>query len=109
MSENSALPMFIMALSDLNASVRENALRGIGNLRDGADSATPYVMRCLEDEDEDVLYWAIWALGRIGPAAAMAAPAIKTLQNHKNAKIVEATVDALDRVQGRYREGQWRV
>jgi HEAT repeat protein len=109
MSENSVLPMLIMALSDLNASVRENALRGIGNLRDEADSATPYIMRCLEDDDQDVLYWAIWALGRIGPGAAIAAPAIKTFQSHKNAKIVEAAVDALDRVQGKYREGQWRV
>jgi HEAT repeat protein len=103
------LSMLIMALSDLNASVRENALRSIGNMRDGAEEAVPYIMRCLEDDDEDVLYWGIWALGRIGPAAEIAGPALKEFRQHKNSKIIEATVDALDRVLGRYKEGQWRV
>lgn len=109
MIENPALSSFIMALNDLNASVRENALRSIGNMRDGAEVAVPYILRCLEDEDEDVLYWAIWCLGRIGPAAEIAAPAIEEFKQHKNAKIVEASLDALDRILGRYKEGQWRV
>ncbi|MDF1660561.1 MAG: HEAT repeat domain-containing protein [Planctomycetota bacterium] len=109
MIDNPALSSFIMALTDLNASVRENALRSIGNMRDGAEDAVPYILRCLEDDDEDVLYWAIWSLGRIGPGAEIAGPAVESFKTHKNPKIVEATVDALDRILGRYKEGQWRV
>lgn len=109
MSQKATILALAFALQDENDSVRENAARGLGHMKDQAAAATPALIAGLGDSSPDVARWCAWALGRIGTGAAAAAPALERCCSSKNLALAEQASEALERVKGQWVEGAWRV
>ena len=75
----------ITELGHKETKVRANAAEALGQMGEGAKDAASTLIQLLQDQDQDVRYFAARALGRIG--AKDAVPALIPLLQDQNAKV----------------------
>jgi len=104
------LAMFMNALEDTNPSVRENAIRAIGNMGHASLPALNSLVALFDDEDQDVRRWATWAVGRLDRHAVVVLGDLERMRFDTYDQVRLVADEAIDRVHGkRRRDGQWPV
>ena len=79
---------------------RQSAINALGNIGLAASNAVPYIMPCLDEDDQHLQGTSIYALGRIGPPARRAIPAIRALLTDEPNRFLAA--NALWRINSAY-------
>ena len=89
---------WIGKLGSKDPEVRKTAAFKLADYGKAAAAAVPALMRALDDEDGDVVIWAMHALGEIGPDARAAVPLLQAKLNDKDWNIRNLAKFALERI-----------
>ena len=94
--ETGAFEKIVKALGDENPMVTESAVKSLGALQSGANSAVPNIIEMLIHQSNEIKDAAKKALTDIGPASREAVPALVSLTDTKKSGVVRvAALDSL--------------
>ena len=93
-----ATPELIVLLRHKNPETREAAVRALGNIGPGAESAVPTLIKCLDDPEWGMRFYSAQALEQVGKKPEMVVPVLiqKLDESHRATNTFQSIMSVLE-------------